>query len=150
MWTARGDTYSAPNPNLINLRTWFQANWDVDTELTSMALGNWLTPWDDTTQNHFLWRRANGKWVRLLWDFDAMYGRGDNTGTGSSIYLGEAGLPSSYPGNNSRGPNYIKDSFLKAFRTEFKQRMWFLNNTLLDPENLQTLNYIQSTGVANT
>ncbi len=146
MWTARGDTHTAPNPNLVNLKAWFQANWDVDTELTSMALGNWMCPWDDTTQNHFLWRRANGKWVRLLWDFDAMYGTGDGTSSSSSIYLGEVGNAN----NNSRGPNYVKDGFIKAFRNEFKERMWFLNNTLLDPENLQTLTYVTASGASST
>lgn len=158
MWAARGDrnvatplTNSSPyNANIPNTKAWFLANWDVDTELTSLGLNNWMCPWDDTTQNHFLWRRANGKWVRLLWDFDGEYGTGDNTGSGSSIYLGEQGLPSSYPGNNSRGPNYFKDSFIKAYRTEYRQRLWFLNNTLLEPENLQTLTYATSSGGTNT
>jgi hypothetical protein len=146
MWTARGDTYTAPNPNITNLRTFFTSNWDVDTELTSLALGNWMAPWDDTTQNYFLWRRANGKWVRLLWDFDSMYGAGVGGNTSVSIYLGEVGDS----GNNFRGPNYYKDSFIKAYRTEFRTRMWFLNNTLLDPENLQTLTYGTSSGGTNT
>ncbi|MDB6173848.1 MAG: Spore coat protein CotH [Chthoniobacteraceae bacterium] len=150
MWAARGDTYTSPNPKLANLKAWLQANWDIDTELTSMALGNWMTPWDDTTQNHFLYRRANGKWFRVLWDFDAMYGTGDSTGSGSSIYLGEQGLPSAFPGNNFRGPNYVKDSFIKAFRKEYNLRLWFLNNTLLDPENLQTLTYPTSSGGSAT
>jgi hypothetical protein len=84
--------------------------------------------------------------VRLLWDFDAMYGTGDGTSSTSSIYLGEVNDPN----NNSRGPNYVKDSFIKAFRTEYKQRLWFLNNTLLDPENLQTITYISTGGTSNT
>ena len=123
----------------------------MQTELTSLALGNWLTPWDDTTQNYFLWRRANGKWARTLWDFDSIYGKGDTTGFNSWIYVGEnATPPGGYLGNNGRGPNYFKDSFIKSYRTEFNQRMWFLNNTLLDPENLDTLTYIQSNGTART
>jgi Lamin Tail Domain len=146
MWTARGDTYTSPNPNINNLRNFFAANWDVDTELTSLALGNWMGPWDDTTQNYFLWRRASGKYVRLLWDFDSMYGPGVGNNTSVSIYLGEVGDS----GNNFRGPNYYKDSFIKAYRTEFKARMWFLNNTLLDPENLQTLTYGTTSGGTNT
>ncbi len=144
MWTARGDSYSAPNPNLTNLRTFFTANWDVDTELTSLALGNWMGPWDDTTQNHFLWRRANGKYVRVLWDFDAIYG--GNVPAAASIYIGEVGDSA----NNFRGPNYFKDSFLKAYRTEYKARLWFLTNTLLDPENLSFLTYTNSGGSTNT
>ena len=153
MWTARGDrnvanplTNSAPfNPNIPNTKTWLQTNWDVDAELTSISLSNWMCPWDDTTQNHFFWRRANGKWVRLLWDFDGEYGAGGPTAT-SSIYNGEVNDTA----NNFRGPNYFKDSFIKAYRTEYKQRLWFLNNTLLEPENLQTLTYPTSTGGTNT
>lgn len=146
MWTARGDSPTSPNPNVNNLRTFFAANWDVDTELTSLALGNWMGPWDDTTQNYFLWRRANGKWVRLLWDFDSVYGPGVGNNTSVSIYLGEVGDQ----GNNFRGPNYVKDSFIKAYRNEFKARMWLLNNTLLDPENLQTLTYDTAGGSINS
>ena len=140
MWTARGDTYSAPNPNLTNLRAWMAQNWDVETELTSLAVGNWMCPWDDTTQNYFLWRRASGKWVRLLWDFDSMYGPGSPAT--SSIYHGEIGDAA----NNFRGPNYFKDSFIKAYRAEYKQRLWFLNNTLFDPNNLSTLTFKNSGG----
>ena len=160
MWNARGDNItsigSASNPNLPNLRAWLEQNWDVQTELTSLAIGNWMCSWDDTTQNHFLWRRApvqkpdgtfeNSKWVRLLWDFDAMYGTGDTTSPTASIYLGEVGDRN----NNYRGPNYLKDSFIKAFRAEFKERLWFLNNTLLEPENLQALTYGTASGGTNT
>lgn len=155
MWTARGDAYNAINPNIANTRAWIQANWDVDTELTSLALGNWMCPWDDTTQNHYYWRRLIGRdaggapiyrWARFLWDFDGMYGASAGALARDSIYLGEVGDP----GNNFRGPHYTKDSFLKAFRTEYKQKLWFLNNTLLDPENLQTLSYGTSSGGTNT
>jgi hypothetical protein len=142
MWTARGDTHTAPNPNLTTLKAWFQANWDVDTELTALSVGNWMCPWDDTTQNHYLYHRANGTWFRVLWDFDSMYGQGAGNAAANSLYLGEVGDP----GNNFRGPNYLKDSFIKAFRTEYKQRMWYINNTLYDPENLATLTYVNSSG----
>ena len=148
MWAARGDTYTSPNPNITNLKAWFNANWDVDTELTALSVGNWMCPWDDTTQNHFLYHRSNGKWFRILWDFDGMYGTGDNTSSGllpSTSERSEASPPP-FPGNNSRGPNYVKDSFIKSFRTEYNQRMWFMNNTLSDPENLQTLTYTTSAG----
>ncbi len=151
MWAARGDATvpqtntSTYNPNIPNTKAWMQTNWDVDTELTSLVLNNWMCPWDDTTQNHFLWRRSNGKWVRLLWDFDGEYATGGPSAT-SSIYNGEVNDTA----NNFRGPNFVKDSFIKSFRTEYNQRMWFLNNTLLEPENLQTLTYPTSSGGTNT
>ena len=141
LWAARGDTFSAPNPNIPQLATWLNQTFDVPTALNSLAILNWMCPWDDTTQNHMLWRRSNGRWATLPWDFDGFFGNGDSTGAGSSIYLGEVGLPSSFPGNNSRGPNFVKDSLFKAFREEYKNRFWLLNNTLLHPENLKTLFY---------
>ena len=44
----------------------------------------------------------------------------------------------------------VVDSFLKSFRTEFNQRTWFLNNTLLEPENLSALTYKNSAGTSVT
>ena len=147
LWSARGDSFSAPNPNIPNLRTYLDTILDVDTELTSMAILNWSCPWDDTTQNHFLWRRANGRWAHVPWDFDAFFGNGDTTGTNSWIYLGEVGTPpAGILGNNSRGPNFFKDSVLKAYRAEYNERLWLLNNTYLHPTNLQTLFYRDSNG----
>ena len=153
MWTARGDTFSAPNPNIASLRAYLDTVMDVDTELTSMAILNWGCPWDDTSQNHFLWKRANGKWAHFPWDFDAFFGNGDTTGTNSWIYLGEVGSPSPATnaygtifGNNSRGPNFFKDSILKAYRTEYNARLWILNNTYLHPDTLKTLYFTTGSG----
>ncbi len=146
MWAARGDTVAVPAPNVTALRTYFDSVMDVDTELTSMAILNWGCPWDDTSQNHFFWQRANGKWAHFPWDFDGFFGNGDTTGTNSWIYLGENSTPTpatnvygTILGNNSRGPNYFKDSFLKAYRTEYNNRLWILNNTYLHPDTLKTI-----------
>ena len=147
LWAARGDTTSSPKPNLVNLRTYLDAQLDVDALLTSLSIATWMCPWDDTTQNHFLWRRADGRWNHLLWDFDAMFGNGDTTGPNSWIYLGESGTPpAGILGNNFRGPNWFKDSFFKAYRTEYNQRLWVVNNTYLHPDNLKTLFYRNSAG----
>ena len=150
MWTARGDTHTAPAPNITNLRTYLDGQLDLPTVLDSLALANWMTPWDDTTQNHYLWKRANGRWNHMLWDFDGMFGTGDSTGSGSSIYLGEHGLPTGFPGNNFRGPNWFKDSVFKAYRTEYQNRLWILNNTFLTAANLQTLTYRDQNGAMNS
>ena len=147
MWTARGDTHTAPNPNIPNLRAYLDAQLDVEALLTSLAIASWMCPWDDTTQNHFLWRRANGRWNHVLWDFDAMFGNGDTTGTNSWIYLGENGTPpGGILGNNFRGPNWFKDSVFKSYRTEYNSRLWVLNNTYLSPANLQTLYFRNANG----
>lgn len=147
MWTARGDTYIAPNPNITNLRTYLDTQLDVDALLTSLSVLNWMCPWDDTTQNHFLWKRANGRWNHIAWDFDGMFGNGDTTGSNSWIYLGENGTaPGGILGNNFRGPNWFKDSVFKAYRTEYKNRLWLLNNTYLHPDNLKALFFRDSSG----
>ncbi len=132
MWAARGDTLANPNPNVPALRSFFLAHFDVDKMLTYLAVLNWMTPWDDTTQNYFLWQRVNGNWSLLPWDMDAMFGD-----PAVSIFAGEVGDRS----NTYRGPNYFKDSFIKAFRAELKQRLFLLNNTLLLPGNLAALGF---------
>ena len=138
MWVARADNYLSPNPNIAALRSYLDANLDVDATLTGLAVLNWMCPWDDTTQNHFLWKRANGRWGHIAWDFDGMFGNGDTTSSNSWIYLGENGTPSpasntlgTVLGNNFRGANWFKDSVFKAYRTEFNNRLWVLNNTYL-------------------
>lgn len=147
LWAARGDTPGAPRPNLPNLRAYLDKQLDVEDLLTSLSIATWMCPWDDTTQNHFLWRRANGRWNHILWDFDAMFGNGDTTGINSWIYLGESGTPpEGILGNNFRGPNWFKDSFFKAYRAEYNERLWVLNNTYLHPDNLKTLYYRNSQG----
>ena len=137
LWTARGDTHTALNPNIPALRAYLEQQFDIDKTLTYLAIINWMCPWDDTTQNHFLWQQRNGRWSLLPWDFDAMFGNGDNTPPSASIYMGEVGDPN----NNFRGPNYLKDSFFKAFRQEYKQKLFLLNNTLLHPDNIRALGF---------
>jgi len=144
MWVARGDTPNAPNPNVPALRSYFSNYFDIDEMLTYIAVENWCCPWDDTTQNHFLWQRRNGKWGMLPWDCDAWFGNGDNTPASSSIYIGEVGDPN----NNFRGPNFFKDSFIKAFRQEYKERLFLLNNTFLHPDNILALGYGSIVGFA--
>jgi len=137
LWAARGDSYTSPNPNIPALRTYLEQTFDVDATLTYLAVINWMGPWDDTTQNHFFWQRRNGRWGMLPWDFDAMFGRGDNAPSNASIYMGEVGDPN----NNFRGPNYMKDSFFKAFRQEYREKLFLLNNTLLHPANITDMGF---------
>ena len=153
MWAARGDTHTAPAPNIVNLRAYLDLNLDVDTTLHSLAVLNWMCPWDNTTQNHFLWKRASGRWSHVAWDFDGMFGNGDTTGMNSWIYLGESGTPSpatntlgTILGNNFRGPNWFEDSVFKAYRTEYNNKLWILNNTYYTVANLQSLTYRTQAG----
>ncbi len=154
MWTARGDSpathkFSSNATTLASARAWFTNNWDIDTTITSMALVEWMGVWDDAAQNHFFWRRASGKWVRLGWDYDrVMYAGGFSPGpeggfTNQTIYSGEYGAPTVFD-----GVNWWKDTFYKCFRTEYNQRLWELNNSFFHPTNLAALGFTRATTYA--
>ncbi|HUR45654.1 MAG TPA: lamin tail domain-containing protein, partial [Candidatus Saccharimonadales bacterium] len=172
MWAARGDSPAAPNANVAALRSFLSANFDVDEVLTYIALRTWDGVWDDFNHNWFLWRRANGKWGTLPWDFDSEAGglinSGINTQPTSSIYLGEFGVPTPYwsafsivktcPTCPCSGDvngcwtdaNWMKDSFYKAFRLEYRQKLFILNNTLLNPTNITAIGYSNFRSYADT
>ena len=148
LWAARGDTTATHNfstvpAQLAATKAWFNANYDMESTLTSMALVEWMSIWDDGKQNQFYWRRANGKWVRLGWDYDgvmtATTGGGGPGGGGSyiqTIWGGEYGATTVFD-----GVNWWKDTFYKCFRDEYKQRLWQLNNSFFDPQNLLALGF---------
>ena len=173
MWAARGDTPSTHNfsndpAKLAATRAWFTNNWDIDTTITSMALLEWMSIWDDAAQNHFFWRRANGKWSRLGWDYDGVMststgggggpgggpggggpGGGGGGGIGGSatqtIYGGEQGATTVFD-----GVNWWKDTFYKCFRAEYQKRLWELNNSVLDPANLAALGFSRAVTFAKS
>jgi len=144
LWTARGDSPTAVNPNLPALRAFLTNRFDVDAVLTSTAIRVWSGGWDNFNHNHFLWRRDNGKWVTLQWDFDGELDTGGFPNqTASSLYLSEFGAPLIYS-TFSAGwvdANWVNDSFFKAFREEYKRKLFLLNNTLLHPTNLTALGF---------
>lgn len=125
LWAARGDSPLAPNPNLVALRSWLAATFDVDATLTYMAIRDWSGPFDNATHNYFLWRRNDGRWGMVPWDLDSEF---DNPP--QAIFWDES-VPAQP--DALRGPHWVKDSFYKAFREEYKQKLWLLNNTLLNP-----------------
>lgn len=139
MWAARGDSPAAPNMNVANTRAWFAANFDIEATLTSLALLSWIGIWDDTGHNQFFWRRANGKWVRLGWDYDDVMTTGRQN---QSIYPNENGV------NIFQGPSWWKDSFFKAYRAEYNQRLWELTNSFFDPTNLTAEGLTTAAGFA--
>jgi hypothetical protein len=107
----------------VAIRAWLAANWDIDRTLTYLAIRNWSCPWDDHFHNYYVYRQANGKWSMLPWDFD--YEFGENRPYTAPIY--------------ETNGNQFKDTFLNFYRTEFNQKLWTLNNTLLTPANLQSM-----------
>ena len=133
MWGARADQPTAPKPNLPALRTWLADHFDVEATLSYIAIRNWCSPFDNATHNHFLWRRANGRWGMLPWDLD-----GEMNSTSQSIFWDEYAVPQP---DTLRGPQWVKDSFLKAFREEYKRRLWLLNNTVMHPTNFTAAGY---------
>ena len=125
LWAARGDSPLAPNPNIPALRSFLATNFDVDRTLTYIAIRDWSAPFDNATHNYFIWRRANGLWAMTAWDLDVEFGNASK-----SIFWDEQ-VPAQP--DTLRGPHWLKDSFYKAYREEYKQKLWLLNNTLLNP-----------------
>ncbi|MFO1022721.1 MAG: lamin tail domain-containing protein [Planctomycetales bacterium] len=133
LWIARNNSVNPPTGILTNrLHDYFTDVWDVDKTLTHLALINWQCVWDDTIHNHLLWRQANGRWSMLPWDFDDQF---ESQSANTSIFNGAP----------FAGPNYFKQSAIAGLRDEFKAKAWWLNNTLLDPENLSSLGVPNST-----
>ena len=126
--------------NRVRLKKWFQENWDIDATLTYIAIRNWMGTWDDTVHNYYLWRRSNGKWAMLPWDFDNDMRTEYAT---KSIYIGEAGNV-----NTTHGTHVIKDAVFKALRNEYKEKLYYLNNTHLHPDNIKAMGLTQFVGFA--
>ncbi len=142
LWAARGDTPTAPNLNFGAVRAFLEANFDVDATLTYIAVRNWSAPFDNATQNYFLWRKGDGRWGMLPWDLDSEF-----SNSGQSIYWDEQAVPQP---DTLRGPHWLKDAFLKVFREEYKQKLFVLNHTLLAPANLNAIGASGLVGYATT
>jgi len=143
MWAARGDSPVAPGPNLADTRAFLEANFDVDMTLAYMAVRDWSAPFDNATHNYFLWRRANGRWSMAPWDLDSEF---DNNPPNQTIFWDEFATPQP---DGLRGPHWLKDSFYKTFREEYKQKLWLLNNTHLTPQNLASNGWTSLQGFAS-
>lgn len=124
IWAARGPL---PNTDVPKLKPYLEDNWDVDQTLFYMAIRSWMGVWDDSNHNYYVWKRSDGRWTMLPWDFD-----GELSDVARDIFSGENG-------------NYFKDAFFKCFREEFKRRLWWLNNTAFHPDNLWFLGFNDTT-----
>jgi len=118
-------------PSTTALRAFFAQTFDVDKLTSYVALRNWSVPWDDFFQNHFLYRRADGKWIVFPWDLDVEFG--SFAGADSSLYIGEEADAS----NRAGWWNRLKDSFIKAYRPELIARWKELDKTILAPANVK-------------
>lgn len=125
------------------LRQFFADNFDLPLLLDEQAIMNWAVPFDDMFQNHFLYHRRDGKWVLMPWDLDLNFGSWK--GASASLWIGEQGDPD----NRSGWWNYLKDGFIKAYRTELGARMRALaDGGLLAPAAIAAL-VDQVTATAN-
>lgn len=130
-------------PSTAALRAFFEERFDLDLLLSYIAIINWSVPFDDMFQNHFLYQRlSDGKWIIFPWDLDQDFGVWQ--GATSSLYMGMQGDAS----NRSGWWNYLKDAFLRSYRTEYQDRLLLLNNTILHPDNVSRL-IDEATAAAN-
>jgi len=118
LWAARG---SGPGVDIPKLREYLAEKWDLAKLIDYVAYRAWMSAGDDAYHNYFVWKRSDGKWQMVPWDFDGEIGD-----VPRDIFAGEGG-------------NFFKDSVFKAYREEFKQRLWWLANTHFHPENLQAV-----------
>jgi Lamin Tail Domain/CotH kinase protein len=142
LWAARGDSPVAPSPDLASTRAFLEASFDVDMTLTYIAVRDWAGPFDNATHNYFLWRHADGRWAMVPWDLDSEF----DTPT-QSIFWDEQAVPQP---DGLRGPHWLKDSFYKAFRDEYKQKLWLLNNTHLTGQNFSSNGWTSLQGFATS
>jgi hypothetical protein len=123
------------------LKRFFNEVFDYRLLLNYIAVINWMIPWDDFFQNHFLYRRSDGKWMFTPWDFDLMMGdfvsdqdrAAGLTSVQSSFYIGELDDRSNRVVGGVKWNNFIKDAFIKTYREELHQRLRELASKELAP-----------------
>lgn len=115
------------------MRQFFADRFDLPKLLDEQAIMQWSVPFDDMFQNHFLYHRRDGKWIVMPWDLDLNFGSWK--GASASLWVGEQNDPD----NRSGWWNYLKDAFIKSYRTELGARMRELaNNGVLSPASIAT------------
>jgi len=133
---ARNADLASGEPGHPALRSFFEDNFDVDALLTYRAVFNWANVWDDYWQNHFYYRRADGKWTLIPYDFDKLMA-GSPYG---SFYIGEQNDPSARQccdtQQNLSWWNLLADSLIKAYRSELNAKLHELNSSVLAPANV--------------
>jgi len=124
LWVARSNRTTAPSGNQIApVRRFLEDQWNLDKTLTYLSVINWMCAWDDRIHNYFLWRGGDGRWSLLPWDFD-------------SLMTGLAPMNFARPAAEL---NYFKQTLMAGCAEDFKQRAWWLNNSLLHADNLSSL-----------
>jgi hypothetical protein len=117
------------------MRAFFEATFDRAQLGTYMAIRNWLGPWDDYFHNHYLYRRADGRWQLIPNDFDGEMGLNGQSPVESSFFNGRDNDRS----NRNNWTNYLKDAYLQAFHQEHIARLRELSQTVLHPGNVEAV-----------
>jgi CotH kinase protein/Lamin Tail Domain len=129
------ELHAARAEGLPALRAFFERRFDVARLTDYMVVRNWLSAWDDVWQNHYLYRRADGKFMVLPTDMDNHFGFAGPSAFDGSFFSGVVNGRSNYRDL----PNYLKDSFLRVYRAEFLARVEELSRSVLHPDNVTAL-----------
>ncbi len=114
-------------------RKFFADNFDLPLLLSYMAVINWMGPFDDFWQNHFLYKRADGKWMVMPQDMDLLMG--GFVPPDGSFFVGAVNIRN----NRSDYFSFLKDTFLRAYRAEFIAKLIELDRTVLSPQQVLPL-----------
>lgn len=115
------------------MRTFLADTFDLQLLKYYMALMNWMGPYDDYWQNHFLYLRSDKKWVLWAWDLDNLFGGFAPADT--SFFSGAEGDRA----NRSLWWNYLKDTYLRAYRKEHIETVRDLATRELSPDSISAL-----------
>jgi hypothetical protein len=127
------DLHAARAGGVPAMRAFFETHFDLPVLTTYMAIRNWLAPWDDYFHNHYLYRRADGRWILIPNDFDGEMGINPLSWHDTSFFNGQENDRS----NRNNWVNYLKDAYLKSFRPELIARLKELSATVLHPSNVE-------------
>ena len=130
------DLHAARAAGMPAMRQFLGDHFDLEALRNYMAVRNWLSPWDDVFQNHFLYRKADGKWMVFPTDLDNHFGFSTPSASDGSFFSGVENSRSSY---RDYLFNFIKDTYLRAYRDEFIARIKELSNSVLHPNNVLPL-----------